>query len=145
MPPGEERKHERRGDKESKLYEQRKKWEGGKRERRTQGEELKEKEVKSSSRRGEKEKRRWDLRVEHRAVVVDEAGADELMSGLGGSKAELNDALLSWKSTPRRHRGEHTANTRQSCVCVWERESHRMTVCALAALSVMVTYTSPDL
>lgn len=24
-----------------------------------------------------------DLRVEHRAVVVDEAGADELVSGLG--------------------------------------------------------------
>lgn len=36
-----------------------------------------------------------DLRIEHRAIVVDEIGADELMSGLSGSKAELNRSLPS--------------------------------------------------
>lgn len=39
-------------------------------------------------------KRLSGLRVEHRAVVVNKAGADELMSGLSGSQAELNDSLL---------------------------------------------------
>ncbi len=36
-----------------------------------------------------------DLRAEDGAVVVDEAGGDELMSRLCGSKAELHDAFLS--------------------------------------------------
>lgn len=59
------------------------------------------------------------LRVEHRAVVVNKAGADELMSGLSGSQTELNDPLLGW----RRHR--KTLKTTPShltsacaCVCV---------------------------
>lgn len=39
-------------------------------------------------------KRLSGLRVEHRAVVVNEAGADELVSGLSGSQAELNHSLL---------------------------------------------------
>ena len=36
-----------------------------------------------------------DSRAEHRAVVVDEVGGDELMSGLCGAKAELHHPLLS--------------------------------------------------
>lgn len=36
------------------------------------------------------------LRVEHRAVVVDEAGGDELVSSLSGAKAELHYSLLFW-------------------------------------------------
>lgn len=41
-----------------------------------------------------------DLRVEHRAVVVDEAGADELVSRLGGPQAELHHPLLSCRTGP---------------------------------------------
>lgn len=50
-------------------------------------------ERKQGHRRGGKEAP--DLRVEHRAVVVDEAGGDELMSGLCGAKTELHHMLLS--------------------------------------------------
>lgn len=60
-----------------------------------------------------------DLRAEHRAVVVDEAGADELVSRLGGSEAELDDSLLSCsrRGDGSEHTGTHTA---PGCVCVCE-------------------------
>lgn len=59
------------------------------------------------------------LRVEHRAVVVNKARADELMSGLSGSETELNDSLLGWRG----HRRDATLKMTPShltsdCVCV---------------------------
>lgn len=66
------------------------------------------------------------LRVEHGAVVVDEAGADELVSGLGGPQAELHHPLLSCRTEPgtnqsseRRRRDTATLQQHhQRCVCV---------------------------
>lgn len=70
---------------------------------------------------------RWGafLRVEHGAVVVDEAGADELVSGLGGPQAELHHPLLSCRTEPgtnqsseRRRRDTPTPQQHhQRCVC----------------------------
>lgn len=59
-----------------------------------------------------------DLRAEHRAVVVDEAGADELVSRLGGSEAELDDSLLSCNRRGDEETGQNTReHTRHQCAC----------------------------
>lgn len=63
-----------------------------------------------------------DLRVEHRAGVVDEAGADELVSGLGGPQAELHHPLLSCRTRPRtnqilEHRWRDTPTTQLHHQC----------------------------
>lgn len=64
----------------------------------------------------------WDSRVEHGAVVVDEAGADELVSGLRGPQAELHYPLISCRQSrdqdqsELRRRDTPTPQHRWQCV-----------------------------
>lgn len=106
---GEERLLQRRGRREKEAEE----WRGGGK-RKPQGDEKKRGAAWSGEEEAEEQRpvggegAESDLRAEHRAVVVDEAGADELVSRLSGSEAQLDDSLLSCNRRGDEETGQNT-------------------------------------